>query len=140
MRHARSRTALLTATLTLCAACAQPAPTDPRMVSEWIHTLYGLVRAERLTPPVVSRLFAYASVALYEGLAAATPGLPTAAGTLNGLGTLPRAENPAALDPTLVAIAAERTVLDSLLRQGLPTTLATVARLTDSLAATRDVD
>jgi hypothetical protein len=121
-------------------SCARPAPADPRVVSEWIHTLYGLVRAERLTPPVASRLFAYASVALYEGMAAATPGLPSAAGTLNGLDSVPRLHDPESLDATLVATAAERTLLDSLLRQGLPTTLATLARLSDSVVATRPMD
>jgi hypothetical protein len=110
------------------------------MVSEWIHTLYGAVRAERLTPPVASRLFAYASLALYEGLAAATPGLPSLAGTVNGLSALPPGEDPAALDATLVAVAAERTLLDSLLKEGLPTTQASLARLADSLAGSRAVD
>jgi hypothetical protein len=43
------------------------------MVSEWTRALYGSVRAERLSPPVVSRLMGYASVALHEGLAEAQP-------------------------------------------------------------------
>ena len=122
------------------AGCARPAPTDPRMVSEWTHALYGLVRAERLSPPVASRLFAYAAVALYEGMAAASPAMPSLAGTLNGLDSLPRARDPLALDQTLVAVAAEHTLLDSLFRQGLPTTQAAVARLADSLSASREVD
>jgi hypothetical protein len=110
------------------------------MVSEWIHTLYGAVRAERLSPPVASRLFAYASVALYEGLAAGTPALPTLAGTLNGLPPLPRAENPEEVDAGLVAVTAEQTVLDSLLDEAMPTTEASLARLADSLAAARPAD
>ncbi|MDF2774090.1 MAG: hypothetical protein K0S86_3587, partial [Geminicoccaceae bacterium] len=36
-----------------------------------MHSLYGAVRVERLSPPVASRLTAYASAALYSGLAAA---------------------------------------------------------------------
>lgn len=134
LRHTRGAMLVL-----LMGGCASPAPTDPRMVSEWIHTLYGLVRSERLTPPVASRLFAYASVALYEGMAVATPSMPTLAGTLNQLPALPTAANPADLDATLVAVAAERTVLESLLEEALPATQATLARLTDSLAGTREV-
>jgi hypothetical protein len=40
-------------------------------------------------------------------------------------------------DPTLIAVAAEHTVLDSLFTEGLPTTRATLSRLADSLARAR---
>jgi len=35
----------------VCAACQRPAITDPRMVSEWMHTMYGTIRViQRLEP------------------------------------------------------------------------------------------
>ncbi len=107
------------------------------MVSEWMHTLYGVVRTERLSPPITSRFMGYASVALHEGLVAADPRLPSAAGTLNGLAGLPRAETGQRYDGTLTAVAAERVVLDSLLAEALPATQATLNGIVDSLRRTR---
>lgn len=112
-------------------------PTDPSMIAEWMQNYYGLIRAERISPPVASRLLAYASVALYEGLAAATPELRSLASQLNGLEALPTAEPGQRYDATLVALAAERLVLDTLFREGLPSTKAALATLTDSLVADR---
>ena len=42
----------------------------------WANALYGVMRVERLSPPVASRLSAYAMTALYAGIAAAHPALP----------------------------------------------------------------
>src|ERR687898_489353 len=47
-------------------------PVEPQFVAEWMRNYYGLVRAERISPPVAARVLAYASVALHEGLAAAS--------------------------------------------------------------------
>ncbi len=107
------------------------------MVAEWVHALYGAVRVERLSPPVASRLFAYAMTGLYSGMAAATPSMPTLDGRLNGLTELPKGSANFTYDPEIVAIAAERVVLDSLFRDGLPTTRAALVRLADSLTAAR---
>lgn len=132
------RPRLLPAILLLGAACARPAPpADPAFVAEWMQNYYGLIRAERISPPVASRLLAYASVALYEGLAAGTPNLRSLAGQLNGLEALPTAAEGEPVDPVLTALAAERTVLDTLFREGLPATKAALAALTDSLTADR---
>jgi hypothetical protein len=107
------------------------------MVSEWMHALYGTIRAERLSPPVASRILVYATTALYSGLAAAHPELPPVAGRLNGLAELPQPESARQYDGALTAVAAERTVLDSLLRDALPTTRAAFTRLADSLTMAR---
>jgi len=107
------------------------------MVSEWMHTMYGVIRAERLSPPVASRLMAYSTVALYSGLAAVDHSLPSVAGSLGGLSELPRADQPRDYDATLTAIAADRLVLDSLLREGVPTTRSALGQLADSLALAR---
>lgn len=131
----RTAAALLLATLP--AACTRSPDTDPRMVAEWMHTFYGIVRSERIGPPVASRLLAYASVAMHEGLAAATPGMTSLAGGANGLPPLPAAERGVRYDPTIVAVTAERTLLDSLMAQALPSTKAIIGRLVDSLVADR---
>src|SRR5262249_36567099 len=117
--------------------CARRPDTDPRMVSEWVHSLYGAVRVERLSPPVASRLLAYAMTGLYSGMAAAQPELPSLAGKLNGLTELPKGEAGTTYDPTLSAIAAEQLILDSLFRDGLATTRAALGRLADSLTTAR---
>lgn len=132
------------ATLAACAApfwlasCRPATPDlDPRMVSEWVHALYGTIRVERLSPPVASRLAAYASMALYAGTAAAHPALTPLHTVVTGLAPLPAPAAPGDVDPTLVAVAAERMVLDSLLREALPTTRTAHGRLADSLRTAR---
>ena len=127
-------TTTLLATLSSCDRA--PAP-DPRLVSEWMHSLYGVMRVERMSPPVASRLMAYATTALYAGLAATSKALPPLTGVFNGIPELPRAASRGDADGALVAIAAERVVLDSLLREALPTTRAAIQRLADSLATAR---
>jgi len=107
------------------------------MVSEWMHTLYGAIRVERLSPPVASRLMGYVSTALYSGMAAGTPSMTPLGREVNGFPALPAPGRPRDVDPTLTAVAAERVVIDSLLREALPTTRAALARLADSLAQAR---
>ena len=131
------RKAALAAAAVIAVACGGPAPDDPRVVAELTHTLYGLVRVERLSPPVASRLYAYASTSLYLGMASADPARPAMANALNGLPEIPKAARAGAADPTLTALAAGRVTLDSLLRDALPTTRVAVAQLTDSLVAAR---
>lgn len=132
-----TRLALLACTLVTLACRPAVPPSDPGMVADWMQQYYGLVRAERLSPPVASRVLAYAAVALHEGYAAGTTTLPSLAGTLNGLDSVPRAPAGTRVDPDLTAIAAERTVLDSLFAEGLPATRAALAQLADSLDAAR---
>jgi hypothetical protein len=95
-------------------ACRREPAADPRLVTEGSRALYGAIRAERLSPPVASRLMVYASSALYSGLAAADPTLRPLTGALNGFPELPRASATGTYDGTIAALAAERVVLDSL--------------------------
>ena len=99
--------------------------------------LYGAIRVERVSPPVASRLMVYLTSALYSGLAAVDPELPSLVGSLNGLTGLPQPEPGQAYDATVTAVAAERVVVDSLLREALPTTRAALVRLADSLEGAR---
>jgi hypothetical protein len=122
----------------LLVGCGSPTPpVDPQFVAEWMRNYYGIIRAERVSPPVASRILAYASVALYEGLAASSTGLTSLAGKVNGLDSLPRPEPGKRYDPVLVALAAERTVLDTLFVEGFPATTAAFATLGDSLERAR---
>jgi hypothetical protein len=134
----RRASPLIAATLVVAAACTQSIPpADPQFVAEWMRNYYGLIRAERISPPVAARVLAYAAVGLYEGLATASPGLVSLAGKLSGLDSLPRPDPTKRYDPILVALAAERAVLDSLFVEGLPGTRAALAALTDSLETAR---
>jgi hypothetical protein len=137
--HRRRRATWFLATALLAStACARPLPPpDPQFVTEWMRHYYGLIRAERISPPVASRVLAYAAVALYEGLAVASPGLVSLAGQLNELDSLPRADSAKRYDPVLVALSAEQAVLDSLFVEGLPATRAALATLADSLETAR---
>jgi hypothetical protein len=132
-----ARLAAATSLIIGLAACDRTPATDPRLVSEWMHTLYGVMRVERMSPPVASRLMGYATTALYAGLASTSETLPSLTGVFNGIPELPRAANRGDADGALAAIAAERVVLDSLLREALPTTRAALERVADSLAQTR---
>lgn len=137
MRHLRM---VALAALSTVASCRRADHTDPRMLAEWVHALYGAFRVERLSPPVASRASAYAATALYGGLAAVRPSMAPLDGRLNGVPTLARADEPSRYDATLVAVMAERVVLDSIFREGLATTRAQLGRLADSLAQARVAD
>ncbi len=124
--------------LSVAANCrGTPPPVEPRLVTSWMRTLYALVRAERLSPPVAARVFAYSAVALYEGLAPGSPELRSLAGQLNGLRTLPAPHPREQYDWAVVAASAETTVVKSLFREGLPATQVTIAQLGDSQIAAR---
>ena len=107
------------------------------MIAEWMHAMYGVLRVERLSPPVGSRLLTYTTSALYTGLAAGNPSMKPLTGVLNGFPDMPFLDRAREYDGTLTAIAAHRVVVDSLLREALPTTQAALARLADSLETAR---
>src|SRR2546428_1040311 len=119
-------------------ACrAAPPPVDARMLTDWMRAQYALVRAERLSPPVASRVFAYGAVALYEAVAAGSPRLRSLAGQLNELNELPRPQPRERYDWAIVAASAEMTLLKILFREGLPATQVAIAQLGDSQIAAR---
>jgi hypothetical protein len=130
MIHSRLRGLSILTAVALISSCSRTAPADPGMVAAWMQSLYGAFRVERVSPPVASRLLVYSTAALYSGLASTDESLPPLSRSLNRFPTLPAAEEGKEHDATLVAVAAERVVLDSLLREALPTTRAAMRRLT----------
>lgn len=123
----------VTAIGALSAGCSrEAAPVDAQLVSQWMRTSLALVRKERLGPPVASRISAYGALALYEGYAADPHStLRTLSGQLNGFSELPVAPTGTPIDGPTAAAEAERTVLDSLLRDAMSGTRRSI----DSLAA-----
>lgn len=95
-----------------CAPSAVP-PLDDRQVEQWIDVLYPLPKAERLSPPVASRLHGYAGLALYEGLHRANPAYRSLGGQLPGLDPFPEPEGEH--DWPVVAAELERQVLTGLI-------------------------
>ena len=123
--------------LALAAGCRERPGTDPKLFAQWTKYLYGAVRAERLSPPVASRLYAYSTIGLYAGLSAADNSMPSLEGKLNGIPKLPRSDGKAAYDPTLTLIATQQVLLDTLFADALPTTKSSLSTFLDSLKQAR---
>jgi hypothetical protein len=140
-RSLRPQNRALVAALPVLAAltgCARPMPpADLGFVTRWTRTHYALARAERLSPPVASRLTAYAAVALYEGWAAFSDSLRSLAGQLNGLDSLPHPRRGERYDPALVALESQTAVLRELYKEGFASTQVAIYSLQDSLLRAR---
>jgi hypothetical protein len=111
---------------------------DPHLVSEVVHRLFGTMRVERLSPPVASRVAAHVAMALYAGAATTDLSLRPLPSIVPALPTLPSPAAGETVDPTLTAIAAYRVVMDSLLREALPTTRSAQRRFVDSVRAVHE--
>lgn len=141
--HRRSRSRSVTAVAMALAAlgvagCGPRIPAaDPGFVAKWTATHYALARAERLSPPVASRVSAYAAIALYEGWAAFSDSLQSLAGQLNGMAALPRPRREESYDPALVGMEAQTVALGELYKDGFASTGVAIAALHDSLVAVR---
>ena len=121
--------------LLLCACTDVPtAGSSPE--SEWMRAMYGAMRAERMSPPVASRLLAYTTAAWYAGVATADGELTSLVGRLNEFPDLPAATN-GREDGVVMATSASRVIVDSLLAEALPITRSTLLRLADSIEVAR---
>lgn len=101
----------------------------------WFDLLNGLIRAERLAPPVASRRIGYAGVALYETIQPGIPGHRSLGGQLNGLGALPSAEKLKKHHWPMAANAALARVLRGLFAGASADSLAAIDGLEQQLAA-----
>ncbi|MGQ0701922.1 MAG: vanadium-dependent haloperoxidase [Gemmatimonadales bacterium] len=123
----------------LTVGCSARVPSaDTGFVAKWTATHYALARAERLSPPVASRVSAYAAIALYEGWAAFSDSLLSLTGQLNGLDSLPRPSPGERYDPALVGMEAQTVVLRDLYQEGFASTDVVIAALRDSLLQIRE--
>ena len=59
------------------------------VASTWFEELYDVVKAEKTTPPMASRIYGISAVALYESIVAGTEEHRSLVGQLNGLTSLP---------------------------------------------------
>jgi hypothetical protein len=88
---------------------------DARVPTAWFDLSLELVRTTAgFSPPVASRAFGYAGLALYEAVVPGMDGFRSLAGVLPGLGGLPGPGKNAAYDWPTVANAALASVLRSL--------------------------
>lgn len=138
-RHPATVLAVAVAVAIAAATACRPAapPADPQLVAEWVHALYGAMRVERLSPPVASRTMAYASSALYAGMRTGYPAMAPLSVIVPNAPSMPEPDKSATYDATIVAVAAETALLDSLMSEALPTTRTALHRLADSLVAAR---
>jgi membrane-associated phospholipid phosphatase len=60
------------------------------VASTWFEELYDVVKAEKTTPPMASRIYGISAVALYESIVAGTEEHRSLVGQLNGLTSLPQ--------------------------------------------------
>ncbi len=86
-------------------AAAPPEAADPELLHGAMLRITNVMTYDIFSPPVASRVYAYASVAAYEALAPSRPDLVTLAGQLNGLEAAP-APTEAVHGPTAAVYAA----------------------------------
>ena len=91
---------------------------NPHQIAvDWMAVLLDAVQNEVLSPPEASRIYAYASIALYEGFRPGFEDATTLAGLLNGLETLPQPDPDAAYNWSLVATQATHDLTNALFLQ-----------------------
>jgi hypothetical protein len=113
----------------LLAASPWPSAYTAEVPLSWFELALELVRTTPgFSPPVASRAFGYAGVALYEALAPGMPGRRSLAGQLNDLGRPPGLSDRAYHWPTVANRA-----LASILRSLFPTAVAESAAAIDEL-------
>jgi hypothetical protein len=60
------------------------------LAQDWMQLFYNRIQADRLSPPVASRIFAYTGVTLYEAVLPGMPGYQSLQGQLNDMPALPQ--------------------------------------------------
>ena len=75
-------------------AAAPPEASDPELLHGAMLRITNVMTYDIFSPPVASRVYAYASVAAYEALAPSRPDLVTLAGQLNGFEAAPAPTEP----------------------------------------------
>ncbi|MGV3641817.1 MAG: vanadium-dependent haloperoxidase [Adhaeribacter sp.] len=82
---------LLVGMLTACRQAADPAVlANPEPMHTSVRKITDVIVHDVFSPPVSSRIYAYATIAAYEALLPGYPGYQSLAGQLNGLKALPQ--------------------------------------------------
>ena len=108
-----------------------------KFVVDWWKALSGFVKNERLTPPDVSRMFAYIGTTIYEAQICGSKDYTTLEGQLNDLKDLPRPSADSVYDWTTVTITSIYYVQDDMLARYLTAGMKSMNVLHDAQIAER---
>jgi len=104
---------------------------------EWWKALSAFVKSERLTPPDVSRMFAYIGTTIYEAQICGSKEYTTLDGQLNGLKELPRPNKDSVYDWTTVTTTSIFYVQDAMVARYLTAGMKAMNGLRDAQIAER---
>lgn len=85
--------------------------TSPQQLGDWFEQLTAIARLTGISSPELSRVYAYASIAFYEGYVNSDPTMRTLEGQIAGLENIPRPSGTEVINHGLVAEAAMTEVL-----------------------------
>lgn len=105
---------------------------------EWMKALCDGVRSEGLSPPVASRIYAYAGVTLYESVVGGMSGYRSLSGQLNAMPPMPQPQSGQTYDWPSSATLALATVSQGIFASASPATLAGFQQLCESQLAARE--
>jgi hypothetical protein len=109
----------------------------PDLAKEWMDLSYRAVKGSAVSPPVASRIYGYASVALYEALVPGMPDHISLAGQLDALASVPRPAANTLYDWPTVANHATSLTLETLFASAPDSIRQLIPSLRDSWSATR---
>lgn len=90
---------------------------DSSIAREWMHTLYELVRENKINAPAASRVYAYTSISLYEAVVFGMPDNFSLGGSIQGLPLLPYIEEGEVYDYPSIANASIATMMTGLFEE-----------------------
>ncbi|MFZ1391416.1 MAG: vanadium-dependent haloperoxidase [Dokdonella sp.] len=108
-----------------------------KFLIDWWKVLFTFVKSERLTPPDLSRMYAYVSVAIYEAQICGAENYLTLEGQVNALKDLPRPSKDSVYDWTTVTINAAYYVQDYMMARYIPAGMKAMNVLHDAQIAER---
>ncbi|HRI21575.1 MAG TPA: vanadium-dependent haloperoxidase, partial [Panacibacter sp.] len=108
-----------------------------KFIVAWWKALSNFVKSERLTPPDVSRMFAYIGTAMYESQICGSKEYTTLEGQLNGLKDLPRPNKDSIYDWTTVTTTSIFYVQDAMVARYLTAGMKAMNVLYDGQIAER---
>jgi hypothetical protein len=110
---------------------------DASVATRWMELLYNCVRDEAFTPPVASRVYGYAGVALYESVLPGMKGYKPLTGILRDMPNIPAPDANAVYDWSSSANAALTAVVSGLMPNASDFTRQQIQGLHDKLVEER---